>query len=190
MAAILLILLAPLMCIIVLLQYLVYGSKIFFYQERSGLNGKPFNLIKFRTMFDKQSNSGQQLPDNDRLTTSGKILRFLSLDELPNLINVLKSDMSFVGPRPFPTSYFDFMNSEQKKRYSVRPGMTGLAQIMGRNNLSWKMKIYYDLKYIENINLFSDLIISLKTFRYLFSNKKNEALGNQSIDNFIPDFDQ
>jgi undecaprenyl phosphate N,N'-diacetylbacillosamine 1-phosphate transferase len=141
-------------------------------------------------MFDKQSNSGQQLPDNDRLTTSGKILRFLSLDELPNLINVLKSDMSFVGPRPFPTSYFDFMNNEQKKRYSVRPGITGLAQIMGRNNLSWKMKIYYDLKYIENINLFSDLIISLKTFRYLFSNKKNEALGNQSIDNFIPDFDQ
>jgi undecaprenyl phosphate N,N'-diacetylbacillosamine 1-phosphate transferase len=98
--------------------------------------------------------------------------------------------MSFVGPRPFPTSYFDFMNSEQKKRYSVRPGITGLAQIMGRNNLSWKMKIYYDLKYIESINFFSDLIISLKTFRYLFSNKKNETLGNQSIDNFIPNFDQ
>ena len=190
MAAILLILLAPLMCIIVLLQYLVYGSKIFFYQERSGLNGKPFNLIKFRTMFDKQSNSGQQLPDKDRLTTSGKILRFLSLDELPNLINVLKSDMSFVGPRPFPTSYFDFMSSEQKKRYSVRPGITGLAQIMGRNNLSWKMKIYYDLKYIESINFFSDLIILLKTFRHLFSNKKNETLGNQSIDSFIPNFDQ
>jgi undecaprenyl phosphate N,N'-diacetylbacillosamine 1-phosphate transferase len=190
MAAILLILLAPLVCLIILLQYSVYGSKIFFYQERSGLNGKPFNLIKFRTMFDKQSNSGQQLPDKDRLTTSGKILRFFSLDELPNLINVLKSDMSFVGPRPFPTSYFDFMNSKQKKRYSVRPGITGLAQIMGRNNLSWKMKIYYDLKYIESINFFGDLIISLKTFRYLFSNKKNETLGNQSIDNFIPNFDQ
>ena len=190
MAVILLILLTPLICVIVLLQCLVYGLKIFFYQERSGLNGKPFNLIKFRTMFDKVSNSGQQLPDKDRLTASGKILRFLSLDELPNLINVLKSDMSFVGPRPFPTSYFDLMSSEQKKRYSVRPGITGLAQIMGRNNLSWKMKIYYDLKYIENINFFSDLIISFKTFRYLFSNKKNETLGNQSIDNFIPNFDQ
>jgi lipopolysaccharide/colanic/teichoic acid biosynthesis glycosyltransferase len=154
MAVILLVLLAPLMCVIVLLQFMVYGSKIFFYQERSGLNGKPFGLIKFRTMFDKVSNSGQQLPDQDRLTSSGKILRFLSLDELPNLINVLKNDMSFVGPRPFPTSYFDLMSIKQKKRYSVRPGITGLAQVMGRNNLSWKIKIYYDLKYIEKVNFF------------------------------------
>lgn len=190
MAVSLLILLAPLMCLIVLFQWMVYGSRVFFYQERSGLNGKPFNLIKFRTMVDKLSTSGQQLPDNDRLTTSGKIFRFLSLDELPNLINVLKNDMSFVGPRPFPTSYFNLMSSDQKKRYSVRPGITGLAQIMGRNNLSWKMKIYYDLKYIENINFFSDLVISLKTFRYLFSSKKNKTLGNQSIDDFAPNFDQ
>jgi undecaprenyl phosphate N,N'-diacetylbacillosamine 1-phosphate transferase len=172
------------------MQFMVYGSKIFFYQERSGLHGKPFGLIKFRTMVDKLSTSGQQLPDQDRITRSGKILRFFSLDELPNLINVLKNDMSFIGPRPFPTSYFELMNSEQKKRYSVRPGITGLAQVMGRNNLSWKMKIYYDLKYIEKVNLFTDLIILLKTFRYLFSNKKNETLGNQSIDSFIPNFDQ
>lgn len=190
MAASLLILLAPLMCLIALFQWMVYGSRVFFIQERSGLNGKPFNLIKFRTMIDKLSNSGQQLPDKDRLTTSGKILRFLSLDELPNLINVLKNDMSLVGPRPFPTSYFNLMSSDQKKRNSVKPGITGLAQIMGRNNLSWKMKIYYDLKYIENINFFSDLVISLKTFRYLFSGKKNETLGNQSIDDFMPNFDQ
>ena len=190
MAVIFLILLTPLIIIIILLQFSVYGSKIFFYQERSGLNGRVFSLIKFRTMIDKSDISGKQLPDKQRLTSSGKILRFLSLDELPNIINVAKGDLSFVGPRPFPTSYFNLMNAEQKKRYSVRPGITGLAQIMGRNNLSWKSKILYDLKYIENINFFEDLIILFKTFRHLFASKRNEDLGDQSIDDFKPNFDQ
>ena len=190
MAVILLILLTPLTTIIILLQFSVYRSKILFYQERSGLNGRVFSLIKFRTMIDKSDISGRQLPDKQRLTSSGKILRFLSLDELPNIINVVKGDLSFVGPRPFPTSYFNLMNAEQKKRYSVRPGITGLAQIMGRNNLSWKSKITYDLKYIENINFFEDLIILFRTFRHLFTSKRNEDLGDQSIDDFIPNFDQ
>ena len=190
MAVIFLILLTPLIIIIILLQFSVYGSKIFFYQERSGLNGRVFSLIKFRTMIDKSDISGRQLPDKQRLTSSGKILRFLSLDELPNIINVVKGDLSFVGPRPFPTSYFNLMNAEQKKRYSVRPGITGLAQIMGRNNLSWKSKITYDLKYIENINFFEDLIILFRTSRHLFTSKRNEDLGDQSIDEFIPNFDQ
>ena len=190
MAVILLILLTPFIMIIILLQFSVYGSKILFYQERSGLNGRVFSLIKFRTMIDKSDISGRQLPDKQRLTSSGKILRFLSLDELPNIINVVKGDLSFVGPRPFPTSYFNLMNAEQKKRYSVRPGITGLAQIMGRNNLSWKSKITYDLKYIENINFFEDFIILFKTFRHLFTSKRNEDLGDQSIDDFIPNFDQ
>ena len=190
MALILLILLIPIVIPIILVQFSAYGSKIFFYQERSGLNGQVFTLIKFRTMIDKSDISGKQLPDRQRLTYSGKILRFLSLDELPNMINVLKGELSFVGPRPFPTSYFNLMNAEQKKRYSVRPGITGLAQIMGRNNLSWKSKIRFDLKYIENINFFEDLIILFKTFRHLFANKRNEDLGDQSIDNFIPNFDQ
>ena len=190
MAVILLILLTPLTTIIILLQFSVYRSKILFYQERTGLNGRVFSLIKFRTMIEKSDISGKQLPDKQRLTSSGKILRFLSLDELPNIINVVKGDLSFVGPRPFPTSYFNLMNAEQKKRYSVRPGITGLAQIMGRNNLSWKSKITYDLKYIENINFFEDLIILFKTFRHLFASKRNEDLGDQSIDDFIPDFNQ
>ena len=190
MAVILLILLTPFIMIIILLQFSVYGFKIFFYQERSGLNGRVFSLIKFRTMIDKSDISGRQLPDKQRLTSSGKILRFLSLDELPNIINVVKGDLSFVGPRPFPTSYFNLMNAEQKKRYSVRPGITGLAQIMGRNNLSWKSKITYDIKYIENINFFEDLIILFRTFRHLFTSKRNEDLGDQSIDDFIPNFDQ
>jgi lipopolysaccharide/colanic/teichoic acid biosynthesis glycosyltransferase len=190
MAVILLVLLIPLILTIILLQINAYGSKILFYQERSGLNGRVFSLIKFRTMIDKSDISGKQLPDEQRLTSFGKILRFLSLDELPNIINVVKGDLSFVGPRPFPTSYFNLMNTEQKKRYSVKPGITGLAQIMGRNNLSWKRKITYDLKYIENINLFGDLIILLKTFRHLFTSKRNEDLGDQSIDDFIPNFDQ
>ena len=190
MAVILLILLTPFIMIIILLQFSVYGSKILFYQERSGLNGRVFSLIKFRTMTEKSDVSGKQLPDKQRLTSSGKILRFLSLDELPNIINVVKGDLSFVGPRPFPTSYFNLMNAEQKKRYSVRPGITGLAQIMGRNNLSWKSKIAYDLKYIESITFFGDLIILFKTFRHLFTSKRNEDLGDQSIDDFIPNFDQ
>jgi len=190
MSVILLILLSPLIIIIILLQFSTYGSKILFYQERSGLSGRVFSLIKFRTMIDKSDISGKQLPDKQRLTSSGKILRFLSLDELPNMINVTKGDLSFVGPRPFPTSYFNLMSTEQKKRYMVRPGITGLAQIMGRNNLSWKSKIAYDLKYVENISFFSDLIILLKTFRHLFTSKRNEDLGDQSIDDFIPNFDK
>lgn len=189
-ALILLSLLVPVMIPILLIQLKVYGSKIFFYQERSGLNGRVFTLIKFRTMIDKSDTLGKQLPDKQRLTSSGKILRILSLDELPNMINVVKGDLSFVGPRPFPSSYFNLMNTEQRKRYSVRPGITGLAQIMGRNNLSWKSKIEYDLKYIDNINFFGDLIILLKTFRHLFSSKINVDLGDQSIDSFIPNFDQ
>lgn len=147
-------------------------------------------LIKFRTMLDKSDFLGRQLPDSKRLTTSGKILRFFSLDELPNMINVVKGDLSFVGPRPFPASYLNLMNTEQRKRYSVRPGITGLAQVMGRNNLSWKSKIEFDLKYIHNINFFGDLIILFKTFRFLFSSKKNEYLGDQSIDDFKPNFNE
>ena len=189
-AIILITLLLPIIVLIFCNQFVVYKSKVFFYQERSGLNGRVFSLIKFRTMIDKSDISGRQLPDKQRLTSSGKILRFLSLDELPNIINVVKGDLSFVGPRPFPTSYFNLMNAEQKKRYSVRPGITGLAQIMGRNNLSWKSKITYDLKYIENINFFEDLIILFKTFRHLFASKRNEDLGDQSIDDFKPNFDQ
>ena len=189
-AIILITLLLPIIVSIFCNQFAVYKSKVFFYQERSGLNGRVFSLIKFRTMIDKSDISGRQLPDKQRLTSSGKILRFLSLDELPNIINVVKGDLSFVGPRPFPTSYFNLMNAEQKKRYSVRPGITGLAQIMGRNNLSWKSKIAYDLKYIENINFFEDFIILFKTFRHLFTSKRNEDLGDQSIDDFIPNFDQ
>jgi lipopolysaccharide/colanic/teichoic acid biosynthesis glycosyltransferase len=190
MSIILLILLTPLLIIIIIIQFSIYRSKILFYQERSGLNGRVFSLIKFRTMIDKSDISGKQLPDEQRLTSFGKILRFLSLDELPNIINVVKGDLSFVGPRPFPTSYFNLMNTEQKKRYSVRPGITGLAQIMGRNKLSWKRKIQYDLKYIENINLFGDLVILLKTSRHLFTSERNEDLGDQSIDDFIPNFER
>lgn len=141
-------------------------------------------------MIDKSDISGKQLPDMQRLTFSGKILRFLSADELPNIINVLKGDLSFIGPRPFPASYFNLMSNEQKKRYSVRPGITGLAQIKGRNRLSWKEKISYDLKYIENINFFKDISILFVTFRYLFTDKTNLDLGDQSIDDFSPNFDQ
>jgi lipopolysaccharide/colanic/teichoic acid biosynthesis glycosyltransferase len=121
---------------------MVYGSKIFFYQERSGLNGKSFHLVKFRTMFDKQSNSGQQLPDNDRLTTSGKILRFLSLDELPNLINIIKGDMVFVGPRPALYNQDDLMTLRVATGVDkLKPGITGWAQINGRDDISIEKKV-------------------------------------------------
>jgi len=141
-------------------------------------------------MYEMQDSHGHQLSDNKRTTTFGKILRFSSLDELPNLINILKNDMSLVGPRPFPVSYYHLMGAEYRKRYLVRPGITGLSQVKGRNSLSWKLRIRYDLEYVKQISFSGDLLILLKTFRYLFSNKANQFLGDESIDKFIPDFDQ
>lgn len=179
---------SPIIILVSVLQLFIYGKNIFFLQERSGLEGKPFQIIKFRTMKDKYDKDGLLLPDNLRLTKFGKVLRFLSFDEVPNLVNVLKGDMSFVGPRPLPKTYFPLLSTEQQRRYSVRPGITGLAQVNGRNKLLWNEKIFFDLQYTRDVSLLLDLRICLKSFKFLFTLTNNKELGDQSFDNFTPDF--
>jgi len=185
----LLICFSPLIFLISIIQFTIYGKDIFFLQERSGLNGRVFQILKFRTMKDKYDENGMLLPDNLRLTHFGRLLRFLSFDELLNLVNVFRGEMSFVGPRPFPKTYLAFMNDEQRRRYSVRPGITGLAQVNGRNKLSWGEKISFDLQYVRNVKFLLDLGICIRSLKFLFTITKNRELGNQSFDNFTPDFD-
>ena len=148
-SASLLIVLSPVILIIALIVYVKMGRPILFSQERPGLNEKIFTLYKFRTMTNAYGPDGKLLPDSSRLSRFGKILRSTSLDELPELWNILKGDMSFVGPRPLLVQYLSLYSDEQRHRHDVRPGLTGLAMIHGRNNLNWNDKFAYDLQYVE-----------------------------------------
>ena len=148
-----------LLVIIAILIRIKLGSPVIFKQPRPGENEKIFNMYKFRTMTDERDEDGNLLPDNIRLTTFGKLLRKTSLDELPELFCILKGDMSIVGPRPQLVRDMVFMTDEQRKRHSVKPGLSGLAQVSGRNNISWEDKLSYDLKYIENITFLGDIKI-------------------------------
>ena len=148
-----------LLAIIAILIRIKLGSPVIFKQPRPGENEKIFNMYKFRTMTDERDEDGNLLPDNIRLTTFGKLLRKTSLDELPELFCILKGDMSIVGPRPQLVRDMVFMTDEQRKRHSVKPGLSGLAQVSGRNNISWEDKLSYDLKYIENITFLGDIKI-------------------------------
>lgn len=139
------------------------GKPIIFKQKRPGKNEKIFEMYKFRTMTDKKDVKGNLLPDEKRLTAFGKKLRSTSLDELPELINILKGDMSIVGPRPLLVKYLPLYNKRQKRRHEVRPGFTGLAQVNGRNSISWEEKFEWDVKYVEHITFMGDLKIILKT---------------------------
>lgn len=141
------------------------GSPVLFRQTRPGLHGKPFEMIKFRTMKDATDKEGNALPDSERLTEFGKKLRASSLDELPELWNVLKGDMSLVGPRPLLMEYLPLYNAEQAKRHNVRPGVTGYAQVNGRNSLSWEDKFKLDTWYVEHQSFLLDLKILLKTVK-------------------------
>ena len=141
------------------------GSPVLFRQTRPGLHGKPFEMIKFRTMKDATDKEGNALPDRERLTEFGKKLRASSLDELPELWNVLKGDMSLVGPRPLLMEYLPLYNAEQAKRHNVRPGVTGYAQVNGRNSLSWEDKFKLDTWYVEHQSLWLDMKILLKTVK-------------------------
>ena len=167
-ALLLLVALFPLLLIIYILVYLILGNPVFFIQERPGLNNKIFKLIKFRTMLNKYNQEMILLPDNKRLTWFGRFLRASSLDELPSLVNVLKGEMSFVGPRPLLVEYLKFYDEEQLKRHLVKPGITGLAQISGRNKIDWKQKFKYDLSYIKKISFLTDINILLKTILKVF----------------------
>ncbi|MFP3355716.1 sugar transferase [Planococcus sp. SIMBA_143] len=155
--------LSPVILITALLIRLKIGSPIVFKQQRPGLNNKSFQVYKFRSMTDEKNAVGQLLPDNVRLTSFGKVMRKLSLDELPQLLNVLKGDMSFVGPRPLLMEYLDLYDERQKKRHDVRPGITGWAQVNGRNAISWEQKFEYDVWYVENRSFWLDIKILFMT---------------------------
>ena len=159
-----LIILSPVMLIVAILVRIKLGSPVIFKQERPGKNEKIFTLYKFRSMSDKKDENGNLLPDTARLTKFGKILRSTSLDELPELVNILKGDMSLIGPRPLLVRYLPFYTQEERHRHDVRPGLTGLAQINGRNTLTWEQRFEYDLKYVNNITFINDLKILFKTF--------------------------
>ncbi len=158
-----LIVLSPLMLIIGLLVRIKLGKPIIFKQKRPGKNEKIFTLYKFRTMTDEKDQNGNLLPDAERLTKFGKTLRSTSLDELPELWNILKGEMAIVGPRPLLVEYLPLYNEKQKHRHDVRPGLTGLAQISGRNTIDWEEKFEEDIEYIQNVNFVTDCKIVFKT---------------------------
>lgn len=157
------------------------GSPVFFLQERPGKDGKLFKMIKFRSMKDGVDQDGNILPDEKRITHFGQKLRSTTLDEMPQLINVLKGDMSIVGPRPQMKDFLEHYTPEQMRRHEVRPGMTGLAQVSGRNNLSWDEKFALDLKYVENQSILLDFQIMLKTIKVMLAkegiNAPDQAVG-------------
>ena len=163
-----LILLFPLLIVIGLVIKFNLGKPIFFIQKRPGLKEKIFYLIKFRTLNSKKDKFGNLFSDDERLTSLGKWLRKTSIDEIPSLINIIKGEMSFVGPRPLLAEYLNLYSDFERKRHSVKPGLTGLAQIKGRNNLSWKKKFEYDILYVDNISFILDLKIFLLTFLKVF----------------------
>ena len=163
-----LILLSPLMLLVALLVGIKLGSPVIFCQERPGKDERIFKLYKFRTMTNEKDDRGELLPDEKRLTAFGRFLRASSLDELPELWNILKGDMSIVGPRPLLVSYLPYYTDEEKRRHSVSPGLTGLAQVNGRNCLSWEKKFAYDLEYINDLSFITDVKIIIKTILKVF----------------------
>lgn len=171
------IVLSPILLISAILVRIKLGSPVIFKQKRPGKDEKIFTLYKFRTMTDEKDEQGNLLPDSERLTKFGKFLRSTSIDELPELINILKGDMSIVGPRPLLIRDMIFMTDEQRQRHSVRQGLTGLAQVNGRNNVDWEEKINYDLQYIEKITLIGDIKIILKTVGKVFARRDIETDG-------------
>ena len=160
------------------------GAGAFFFQERPGKDAKLFKLIKFKTMTDEKGPDGSLLPDADRLTKSGKFIRSTSIDELPQLINVLKGDMSLVGPRPLLVRYLPLYSSEQARRHEVRPGLTGWAQCHGRNNLTWTRKFEYDVWYVDHCSLAVDIKVVLLTVLKVLARKDISQDGQATMEAF------
>lgn len=164
-AAVLLICASPFLLVLILLLAWANKGDVFFTQGRPGRNGRIFKLIKFKTMRDAYDEQGNPLPDKDRVTKTGKFIRGASLDELPQLFNVLKGDMSLVGPRPLLVKYLPLYNASQARRHEVKPGITGWAQVNGRNAISWEQKFEYDVWYVDHISLSLDVKILFKTVK-------------------------
>lgn len=179
-----LIVLSPVLLIVAILVRVKLGSPVIFKQQRPGKNEKIFTLYKFRTMTDKKDENGNLLPDSERLTKFGKFLRSTSLDELPELVNILKGDMAIVGPRPLLVEYLSLYNEEQKHRHDVRPGLTGLAQVSGRNSITWKEKFNDDLEYIEKISILEDIKIIFTTIGKVFKREGISQEGNVTMEKF------
>lgn len=175
-----LIVLSPIMIIIYILVRIKLGKPAIFKQQRPGKDEKIFTLYKFRTMTDDKDENGNLLPDSQRLTEFGKLLRSTSLDELPELINIIKGDMAIVGPRPLLVRYLPYYTEEEKHRHDVRPGLTGLAQVSGRNLLRWEQKIEKDVEYVNNYSLFYDINIIKKTIKKVL--KREDIVSSETVD--------
>lgn len=183
-ASIALILLSPLYFYVAYKVKKNLGSPVLFRQVRPGLHGKPFEMVKFRTMKNALDEQGNPLPDSERLTPFGKMLRSTSLDEMPELWNVIKGDMSIVGPRPLLMEYLPLYNKEQAKRHDVRPGMTGHAQVNGRNAISWEQKFKLDTWYVENRSLWIDFKIMLQTVKKVIAKDDISEAGEATMTKF------
>lgn len=174
----------PILCVVAIFLAIVNNGKVFFFQVRPGKNEKLFKIIKFKTMNDKLDEHGNLLSDEKRLTKTGSFVRKTSLDELPQLLNVIKGDMSLIGPRPLLPEYLPFYNKEQAKRHFVKPGITGWAQVNGRNAISWEEKFKYDVWYVDNLSFKFDIQIILKTVSKIFSFNEISAEGYISMPRF------
>lgn len=172
-----LIILSPVLLLVAILVRCKLGSPILFKQKRPGLHEKIFCMYKFRTMTDAKDADGNLLPDEVRLTKFGKLLRSTSLDELPELFNILKGDMAIVGPRPLLVQYLPRYNERQRRRHDVRPGFTGLAQVNGRNSISWQEKFEWDVRYVENVSFLMDLRIIAKTVKVVL---KRDGISSET----------
>lgn len=177
-------LLSPLFVIITFCLFIANQGKPFFIQKRPGKNGKIFSIVKFKTMNDKKDNSGQLLSDAERLTAVGGFVRKTSLDEIPQLLNVIKGDMSLIGPRPLLTHYLHLYNDFQNRRHEVKPGITGWAQVNGRNAISWDKKFEYDVWYVDNIGFGLDCKILLKTIQKVVKSEGINAANEATIEPF------
>jgi sugar transferase EpsL len=180
----LLIILSPIIIITAFFLFIANSGKIFFFQLRPGLNSKPFKIVKFKTMKDAFDNEGIALPDEVRLTKAGSYVRSASLDELLQLINVIKGDMSLVGPRPLLMQYLSRYSPEQAKRHNVKPGITGWAQVNGRNAISWEQKFKYDIEYVEKQSFLLDIKILWLTFINVIKRKGISADGHATMEEF------
>ena len=180
-----LIVFSPVLFVLILWLYFFNNDhKVFFIQSRPGKNGKIFKIIKFKTMTDEKDNDGNFLPDVQRLTNFGKFVRETSFDEILQLVNVLKGDMSFVGPRPLLVKYLPLYDKKQARRHEVKPGITGWAQINGRNAISWVQKFEFDVWYVDNISFLLDMKIIFKTILYVFKKEGINSITNTTPDEF------
>ena len=172
--------------ILVILVRIKLGNPVLFCQERPGYNEKIFKLYKFRTMTDKRDEKGNLLPDSERLTKFGSMLRSTSLDELPEMFNILKGDMSLIGPRPLLVEYLPYYTEEERLRHSVRPGLTGLAQVSGRNYLAWDKRLAKDVEYVNHISFIMDVRIIIKTIMVVFK-KEDVSVDTNVVEGYLWD---